>query len=385
MVGTASPNVFDRDAPSRLNRWENKEKEFAELLAIVADSLAFSPPLYPNSILGYNPLDWLPPHPRDSSFSVVNLRDLLRSIQYLVNVTVPAVPLKLPENLPGFGDAVFWRPTTILFQPGVANNPYAYPEEAWIYINGIATNEALARINAEVIVSMFHRPLTLIQNATDSLAVDLVECVLGKAWNVHTEPASKAYPFIHRAIHSPDKKRVVVLCHSQGTIIMANVLRGLINAEYREVLEGAAKRARHTDGDHGIHPMEDERLLSKLEIYTFANAATVMAHAPFETSVSGRRTPWLENFANEFDVVARNGVIAPRKKKHGIFIDGGIYVKKGMWGHALNVHYLFGMRDHLQNPAQYPSDYVLQESEGVDAPSRPRLYDYYGGQTPDPY
>ena len=141
--------------PQDPNLWENKEKELQELLAIVGDSLRFSPPLYPNSILGYNPVDWLPPHP----------------------------------------------PTS------------------------------------EYLVTMFHRPLTIIQNATDSIGVDLFEAVLGKAWDVHTEPAAKACPFIHRAIHDPEKKRVVVLCHSPNEYVLEDG-RGDAGAPERPRLYG---------------------------------------------------------------------------------------------------------------------------------------------------
>ncbi len=385
MTEAVASKAADNAAPPALGHWRHQEKELEELLAIVADSLAFTPPLYPNSILGYNPLKWLPPHPNDSEFSAVNLKHLFRSAQYLVDVSVPAVPYQMPERLPGIGDAVFWRPTTVLFEPGIDYNPYSFPEEAWIFINGIATNEAVARINAEVLVSLFHRPLTIIQNATDSVGVDLFESVVGKAWRVHTEPAAKAYPFIHRALHDPEKKRVVVLCHSQGTIIMANVLRALIHDEYRERMQAVAQRASHSHLEREIRPLAELEHLAKLEVYTFANAATVMAHAPGVTSTTGKPVPFIENFANEFDVVARNGVLAPRKQKHGIFIDGGIYVKAGMWGHLLNVHYLFGMRDHLADPEKCANDYLLQEPESTGAARRPRLYDYYHGKTPDPY
>ena len=50
------------------------------------------------------------------------------------------------------------------------------------------------------------------------------------------EPAIKAFPPIYDALKSPHKQRVVVICHSQGTIIMATVLRllaELVPAEIR--------------------------------------------------------------------------------------------------------------------------------------------------------
>ncbi len=372
----------DQHASRVTNPYQSPEKELQELLAIVADAAAFSPPLYPDAILGH-PWSWLPPHPRTSEFSAVNARQLLKSFQYLLDVTVPAFPWALPKRLPGIGDAVFWRPTTVLFEPGVHYDPYAFPEEAWIFINGIATNERVSRINAKYLVTLFHRPLTIIQNATDSIAVDLVESVLGKAWQVHTEPAAVAYPFIHRALHDPAKKRVVVICHSQGTIIMSNVLRALLNDEHRDVLDAAGQRAGDRQGQAGCLPLEDPEYLNKLEIYAFANAATLMCHMPGLRTAQGHPVPWIENFGNEYDLVARTGMLAPNKKERGIAIDGGNYVKQGMWGHLLNAHYLFGIHHHLKDPDRCSNDYRLREDDATGAPKRPRLYGYYGGKTPD--
>jgi hypothetical protein len=56
---------------------------------------------------------------------------------------------------------------------------------------------------------------------------DLVECSLGKEWYQNTESATAAFPAIYDALKDPAKERVVVVCHSRGTIIMAVVLRGL--------------------------------------------------------------------------------------------------------------------------------------------------------------
>ena len=384
MAESAPDHVSVSPASTAPNPYHRKEKELEELLAIVADAAAFSPPLYPDSILGH-PWTWLPPHPKTSEFSAVNIRQILKSIQYLLDVTVPAFPFAVPTNLPGLGDSVFWRPTTVLFEPGIDFDPYAFPEEAWIFINGIATNERVSRINAKFLVTLFHRPLTIIQNATDSIGVDLVESILGKAWEVHTEPASKAYPFIHRALHDPEKKRVVVICHSQGTIIMSNVLRALLNDEHREVLSAAGRRSGDLDANARHLPLEDPEYLNKLEVYAFANAATLMCHMPGLQTDQGQPVPWIESFGNEFDLVARTGMLAPRKKEHGIAIDGGTYLKKGMWGHVLNAHYLFGIHDHLKDPDRCVNDYRLLPSDDSGAPERPRLYGYYGGETPDPY
>ena len=78
---------------------------------------------------------------------------------------------------------------------------------------------------------------------------------------------------------------------------------------------------------------EDE--LAKLEIYCFANCANTLKYLHPDRAV-----PWIENFGNEFDVVARLGMLAPRAQEWHIEIDGPRYVRPRAWGHFLNAHYL---------------------------------------------
>lgn len=370
--------------PEKFNPFLHNKKELKELLGIVGDALAFVPPLYVDSILGH-PWTWAPPHNRYSEFSIVSPFSFIRSVKYLTEVTVPAFPIDLPDWVPGGEESVFWRGTEILFQTDPNNNPYSFPDEAWIFINGIGTNDGLARINAQYLSLIFQRPLTIIQNATDSILLDLAEAVIGKAWQVMTEASAKAYPFICEAIREPSKKRVVVICHSQGTIIMANVLRALVDEEFRHVLfeEGQKIKAlgRKTPELKSLDHLDQ---LKKLEIYTFANAADVMRHAPGLRTAAGNPVPYLEHFANEFDLVARTGILAPRKEKWGVYIDGDVFRRSGGWGHCLNLHYLMGIRRHLEEPKKAKNPYVPWES-GNGKGKRPRLYAYYDGKVPEPY
>jgi hypothetical protein len=68
-------------------------------------------------------------------------------------------------------------------------------------------------------VHLFRRPITIIQNSTDGLVEDLLECVAAKvAWR-NGEAATKALHEIYRRLRDPQIERVVVIAHSQGTII----------------------------------------------------------------------------------------------------------------------------------------------------------------------
>ncbi len=171
-------------------------------------------------------------------------------------------------------------------------------------------------MNAAYLAQLFHRPLTLIQNSTSGLFPDLVECALGKEWKPTTEAVKKPFPALHAALKS-DKDKVIVIAHSQGTIIAAKVLQLLVTITQRapEPIRAGALTAPHFaelififPEEYEIDPgdfaplTEDE--LAKLELYCFANCANVMKYLRPD-----RPVPWIESFGNEFDIVARlNGV-----------------------------------------------------------------------------
>ena len=56
--------------------------------------------------------------------------------------------------------------------------------------------------------------------------------------------------------------------------------------------------------------------------------------------------PHIEHFANDHDLVAWLGMLAPDPAKHKIRIDGPMFVRPDGWGHLLNQHYLFDIERH---------------------------------------
>jgi hypothetical protein len=397
------------------------------LLGIVGDALNMRSPFYINAIFG-SPRTWIPPFRRYSEFGIIDLWRLRRTIQYLLNITVPALARAPDPGMPPFLSDLFWQPTVILQRPDHNGSYTTYPDEHWFFINGIITDSAVAQINAAYLANLFHRPITLVQNSTDSFWLDLLECALGKAWYLTTESAEKAFPPIYDALKS-EKKKVVVICHSQGTIIMAVVLRSLIAITRRAA---AARMA----GAEGIAPPEfiypdemplnlddfeplEEAELAKLEIYAFANCANTMRYyrppakerapipgidaqerapipgiganerAPIPGIGANERAPipWIESFGNQHDLVARLGMLAPRPGKWGIDIQGPRYERFGAWGHLLNEHYLFGIEDcqkvgRRRGGAGGSQPYELINVETYPDYTVPRLYSYINGGKP---
>jgi len=376
--------------------------DFNDLARIAGDAVRIRPPLFLASIFG-KPSSWLPPYHPLSEYKIIDIWRLPRTIQYLLNITIPSIPLNPPSFGPPFVNNLFWRPTIILQRPDNNGSYTTFPREAWFFINGILTNDAIAQINAALIASLFHRPVTLLQNSTSSLITDLLECALGKQWHRTTEAVEKAFPPIHQALKS-EKEKVVVLAHSQGTIIMSVILDLLLQltdgAKGADAFSGAEAlefAGAAPAGPEFLYPYEGplsmdefERLtvseLSKLEIYCFANCAN---HMSYLGGFQDRKKPipWIESFGNEMDIVARLGILAPDPVGRNISIQGPRYIRPGAWGHLLNEHYLLPI-EAAQRLGRKKSGrggtqpFLSVDGDNAEVSTTPRLYEYINGGSP---
>jgi len=375
---------------------------FENLAAIGLDALTFKPPLPVLSILG-RPNSWVQRKNPYSEYRIINVWRLGRTLRFLANVTIPSVPHTPPVFGVPLVNRLFWQPTVILQRPDHNGSYTSYPDEAWFFVNGVATNDSVAQVNSAHLSHLFHRPLTMIQNSTDSLLLDLLECIVGKGWYRFTEAATKAFPPIYDALKREDKRRVVVIAHSQGTIIMAIVLRMLAAVlspppEEPELAFEALFGAEaplyappefvYPDQDpwraEDFAPLTEEEL-AKLEVYCFANCANTMKF--IRTGVDGKPIPWIESLGNEFDLVARLGMLAPKPAERGIDIDGPHYVRLNAWGHFLNAHYLYDIETRQKVGRKRggtggAAPYVLANAEAYPDCEVPRLFSYINGGKP---
>jgi hypothetical protein len=96
-----------------------------------------------------------------------------------------------------------------------------------------------------------------------------------------------------------------------------------------------------------------------------------------------RAVPWIESFGNEFDVVARLGMLAPRSHEWHIEINGPRYVRPRAWGHFLNAHYLVDIdrqqrvRNRIGGKGT-AAPYELLNAEQFPGHT-PRLFNYING------
>lgn len=388
---------------------------FRDLLAAGREAVRLEPADYFRSVFG-SPRNWLPPHRQFSEFNIINPWRLLTTARFLLDVTIPSSAVTTPDwartLFPDIINRRFWHPTSFFRQPDEYGGFSSFQDEHWFFINGIATNEDVARFNATYIAHLFHRPVTVVQNATNSWAVDLFECVIGKGFKndpdsadrkTMTEPAWHATAAILEALNASQTQRVIVIAHSQGTIIAANVLRAIAKALQSELTQQKNPRwHRFTNKLMGKVDTETQKILRnnlahslsvfarggtvkaqqklrKLEIYTFANCADKMRYV-----YPARRLPYMEHFANEYDMVARLGILSPLR--HGprplIEIDGPVFEQKGGWGHLLNEHYLTPIDQHLypaSNRSTRPDSPYIKDGQRA---RYPRLYEYFHGKQP---
>lgn len=253
--------------------------------------------------------------------------------------------------------------------PDPRNQPYA-PErndEIWIYVNGIATPRAIADRNCAKLNKLFHRRVILVHNSSNSVWFDLIQCVVGKiglfrdridvaprrilkeSIKKHLTTVQKRSGGLKRIIRG-EIKRVVLISHSQGTIITGNALSELFREEDAEFLA---------------------RTRQVLEVYNFATCSHDM---PAE------HVRHMENIGNRGDVVAWLGMLFPLPALwpdvdgRTVRIDGQNVVEEGGWGHLLNTHYLIPLHREGKYATSRLRTYLKQSRvPAIASRDRPRI------------
>jgi len=158
---------------------------------------------------------------------------------------------------------------------------------------------------------------------------DLLECLIQRDLDYKTQDIRQGRSQIRTALTAAGTKKVVLILHSQGGIEGSSILDWLLADLSTDVM-------------------------SKLEIYTFGNAARhfnnpLLAHPPNNPDQSkggrGKRViKHIEHYANSEDLVANIGVLKFTSPSAQPYADGNafageVFTRKGT-GHLLNMHYL---------------------------------------------
>ena len=351
-------------------------RSVVDLAYNVSYALRISPPHYARSILG-DANSWRARTCPPTELKLAEFDEWNKGLPALAHILIPAVPWKPPGVSIAFSDLLF-RPSIVFRYPTGPHVQNPTPGEMWFFINGICTDRSVVDLNAKYLYHLFGRPLTVLHNFTRGFLPDLAACAVGKEWDRVTESAAVAFPPVYAALKSEACERVILLSHSQGTILSAVILALLeelhppawarraapaVLAPERAVARKLAKRwnfdrtqrARQAGEDtqptepasfewpgHGRRQPETVTLeeMRKLEMYCFANCASEMLQAP---GGKGIPAPWIESYGNEKDLVARLGVLGNATGRGSVRIDGDRYERHAAWGHLLNAHYLYPM------------------------------------------
>ena len=160
-----------------------------------------------------------------------------------------------------------------------------HQDEEWYIVNGIVESPAMIIETARILHSWTGRPVTPLVNPSHGIGIDIMECIMGRTLDTNEAVVKgTAYKFKERILYG---KKVVCICHSQGGIVVSNVVRELV----RSVKAGDLKPEQ----------------LAQLEVYTFGSAADDFPG--YKDESTGNVYPFVEHFAAQNDIVGSIGAL----------------------------------------------------------------------------
>lgn len=252
-------------------------------------------------------------------------------------------------------------------------------EELWIYINGIATTLEGAKINCRKMRELFGQPVKLLHNPTENPVLDIMECMIGKTGLLKhgsTKPRDQLRNILLREMKIENYKKIVLVAHSQGTIITGNAVADISDAANNAIPEDDIswfdKDSIWFDkGDNGEtmkrKAAELKKTLKKFEVYLFAGCAH---------HVDGAFVHRLECLSNRGDFVAMLGHLFPDflkplwKNTRGngiVYKDNKSFEEKSSWGHLLLSHYLGQFDEGLFSGSKLSKEYLVDSAKKKNA------------------
>jgi len=277
------------------------------LLKILYSSFIHTKNIY-RSLFGNN--IYLNTNNNDSELNKKNW-SLSNIIAMISSIFIPTLPIYCPDWMPTIIKNTVFGGNSYFIEDNTFNENL--DTECILFVNGILTNKEIIYQNINLLKKIFNRPVHAVFNNTDSLIMDLIECMIGKQTNDLTEASFVTLSVISKLVLNPNIKKLIIICHSQGTIIMAQVLTNLSR-----------------------FGLDKEYILKKMEIYAFANCSTKMKYIV-------NNYPYMEHLANENDIIAKMGGNCHPDIEHLIDIDGKRIINPTGMGHLFNSHYLHNL------------------------------------------
>lgn len=96
--------------------------------------------------------------------------------------------------------------------------------ERWFFLNGCCVSGYNLQQNCDLLSETFGRPIFAIHNRTYGVLGDLFECIIQRSFDLFTEETRVAYEYVKAYCTDPEVKKVVIIAHSQGTIMASQIL-----------------------------------------------------------------------------------------------------------------------------------------------------------------
>nr|CEG04689.1 unnamed protein product [Fusarium clavum] len=211
-------------------------------------------PIYPLATKGF---DELYPSSQNIFCVVVHLVLIILQLGFILALPFAIV---LPVWLAGTGIAGFmtlnWllckllngKQETYTSEEKYAKELPEHAHEQWVFLNGVAVGQHWMQSNLNRLALTFGRPILGIHNQTSGIIFDVVECLIQRNFGYATGDVRICFRLLKDILYDESKSKVVFILHSQGGIEGGLVLDWLLQELPQD-------------------------LMSKLEVYTFGNAA----------------------------------------------------------------------------------------------------------------
>ncbi|KAL6718464.1 hypothetical protein ACLMJK_004555 [Lecanora helva] len=237
-----------------------------------------------------------------------------------------------------------------------------HKDERWLFVNGIMVGRSGLQSNIDRIAETFGRAVIGIHNQTYGFLGDLLECLIQRVYSYRTRDVRTAHEYVKATLVDSTVKKVVLIAHSQGGIIVSLVVDQLLTELPAECM-------------------------SKLEVYTFGSAAShfsnPLAALPFRKQPNVLPTsptdihlsefadpkhviPFIEHYANQKDPVPRWGVLHFTQDVLNGRYAGSVFVRMGASGHLFNQHYMDPMFPLPEKESHWLQDSFLDNGVQVD-------------------
>jgi hypothetical protein len=265
--------------------------------------------------------------------------------------------------------------------------------ERWIFLNGCCVTGHALQQNLNLLSETFGRPVQGVHNETWGILGDIVECIIQRAFGFYSKETRIAYEFVKAYCSDPKVKKVVLIGHSQGGIMVSQVLDELFidlpsesiaklevytfgnaashfnnplrkpvnsTGAYSSILGPSDSESQPVTGSDDATTASPTTMVSPMTPLPLSQKAMFGASRFADpTAPPGSRTqsrnltispylpkrviPHIEHYCNSEDMVTRWGTLYSVKNVLGNRFCGHVFIYEGASGHMLNQHYLANM------------------------------------------